>query len=164
MSQTLDQKALEAAILAIDKKRPAMENPTYLSMGAIAEAAITAYLAALPPPKGDVGELVERLRGARARFGLPGFHHAEGEPHSQFVFDVLGEAIRALSRQLPAPTGEVVAPVAWTSDYVLDMLKEGREVNALLVPASDKAHGIALYASPVVASAKAPNENPKESK
>lgn len=44
----LDEKALEAAIDAVSHHKPMMVNPSYLSMGAIAVSAITAYLSHLP--------------------------------------------------------------------------------------------------------------------
>lgn len=39
----------------------------------------------------QIVDLIQRLSGARSRFGLPGFTHASGEEHSQFVFDILGD-------------------------------------------------------------------------
>jgi hypothetical protein len=64
MSQTLDQKALEAAFQAIwgtESLEGRIATLGYSTAKVVAEQAITAYLDALPPPEGDVGELDPKL-------------------------------------------------------------------------------------------------------
>jgi hypothetical protein len=59
----IDEKALAAASNAFDEVRLMGGDPV--------RRIITAYLAALPPPVGDVGELVQRLREYNLNCNLP---------------------------------------------------------------------------------------------
>ena len=55
---TIDQKAFD---VAVESLRPLFREPvSYLEQAA--KGCITTYLAALPPPAGEVGEIVEALR------------------------------------------------------------------------------------------------------
>jgi hypothetical protein len=87
----IDEKALD---VAVESLRPLFREPvTYLEQAA--RDSIAAYLAALPPPPGDVGELVKRLR-LQAAHGLLGI----AEDHKVVSYGDAADALASLSARL----------------------------------------------------------------
>jgi hypothetical protein len=87
----IDQNALD---VAVESLRPLFREPvTYLEQAA--RDSIAAYLAALPPPAGDVGELVKRLR-LQAAHGLLGI----AEDHKVVSYGDAADALQSLSARL----------------------------------------------------------------
>jgi hypothetical protein len=143
-SDTMCPEPYEAALNAAPAIASIISEATGPVTHAYANAAIRKAAAATVPQGAEIDALIDKINGARARFGLPGFHHAEGEPHSQFVFDVLGEARAALARLRPADetlVGQPIDTVENWREYAASLPGDARKPFIDFLAAADPGDG-----------------------